>query len=104
MIIQELYYRYRLGQWVFINPTDRVLTKLVLKFLQSGIESIDYGYATITITFKSGQTMTAWNRNKYYAWLADGYITNKHGELYRWASRRPSTKVLYLLKQQIANF
>jgi hypothetical protein len=82
---------------------DRVLDSYLKKALLSGINEVsgEDGYY-MTITFKDRSVLTAWNTNKYYAWLARGEFKHENTK-YCWDFARPSKSTMAELYKALKN-
>lgn len=80
--------------------TDVILDTMLNKCLDEGIESIESaGSHYLVLTFNGGNSMVAWNVNKYFAWLNKGTIQD-----YSWQDGMPSKKTMRRLYYAIKDF
>jgi hypothetical protein len=94
-------YRILLKQYKRKYPVNETLTSLLRFALRSGVEEIGCDQTFITIKFKNGMTMTAWNHERYNGWLSLGSIRNARGKLFTWSRMMPSAKILWEIKRLI---
>lgn len=92
----------------FIYPKSSLLDS-TLKTILSNYSIVDCTATTydITITFENKDNkviVSAWNTNKWYAWLSRGYVRVNDKEIYRWDVERPSRKTMNLLLQKILEY
>jgi hypothetical protein len=67
--------RFQLDCWMFNYPVDEALDMLLERGLRSGILSVEINtslFYELRVQFKNGDTMKAWNCNKYYGWVSRG--------------------------------
>lgn len=92
-------FRFRLGTLLFNNAVDDTLDGVLNKCLDSGIKSVETGQYWLTVEFKNGWGMKAWNENKYHGWINQGVIG-----LYSWSGGRPSVRTMVRLKEEIKKY
>lgn len=92
--------RFQLGVWFagFNHPYDRNVEMVLRRGVDSGIQSVSgIGIYDVSVTFKNGYQLNAWNANKYYAWLMSGSCAGV-----TWKDARPSARTLVRLRDMIA--
>lgn len=84
---------------------DPAISALLSDCMDSGISAIKTnGRYRINVTFKDGSELNAWNANRYYAWLNEGYISQPDESKYQWEEARPSREVMALLYNMLKNY
>lgn len=108
MFLTELYYRVRLGVSQFIHPYNKTANKLLLKFLNHDIISIqnrnNYSDFYKIITFSNGWQFTYWDGNRYYAWLSYGTFRNHRGFLWQYEKGHVKASTMWKLKTTIEKY
>lgn len=99
-------YSIMLGEFIGFNydydHTVEEIFNLVLTASNISGKLDIYTIDKYTIVFKTEDfTITTWNKNRYYAWLHDGSIEFKSGDMLTWIDKMPSTKTMYKLKRLI---
>ncbi len=82
------------------HRVDKALDSILRKLMKVGIRTVTReGFSYIDITFNDGSKMTAWDHNKYYAWLRNGAIThpNNVSIMYNWDGARPKKSTMVKL-------
>ena len=62
------------------------------------IYSDDYYFIVL---FKDGTEMTAWNVNRWFAWMNRGKICFSNGEKLEWEQSKPKDETLYKLREMV---
>lgn len=84
---------------IFNSRVDPILDTLLNACLDSGIKSMSATTYFINIEFNNDIHSSLWNRNKYYAWLEQGYIGK-----YKFFEVRPKRKTMKRLDKAIIDF
>ena len=84
---------------------DPVISALLSDCMDSGIAAVETnGKYSINVTFKDGSKLNAWNANRYYAWLSQGWIEQPNESKYQWEEARPSRDVMARLYNMLKNY
>lgn len=76
-------------------PVDPVINGLLSNAIDYGIRSISTkNEYYIDVEFGDGSVMSAWNANRYYAWLNCGTFTQANGVKYKWLESRPKRSTM----------
>lgn len=105
MTLKDFWYGM-LNGWGMNDRASRKLDIILIYMENIGIKSIDipknyFGEdgAYIDIEFNDGTVMSAWNANRWYAWLSQGTINFSNGEKLDWNGTRPRHEIIYKLKK-----
>jgi hypothetical protein len=86
-------------------PIDTLLDGILTKAIKSGIKTINTTDSySLKLIFNDGSEFSAWNVNKYYAWLKKGLFESIDGTKYAWEGARPKRKTMCDLLDALSKF